>query len=405
MALNGYTKLSSSILASSIWQECNETRLVWITLLALADANGMVEASVPGLASIARVPLSACEEALRALQAPDPYSRNPDHQGRRIEPVNGGWLLLNHEHYRVSNDPQVRREYLRRKKQESRARELARDKSFVVTTREGFVYYAVVQDRVKIGFSKNPWARIKEQRTAAPSMQLAAIESAQFHQEAERHQQFASLHIEREWFRFEGALREHIERLRINDEAVNYESSTSTTKVQAEAEAEARSYPSDKNGGTDVPADDKKAGDGNAGDVKADDEKADDPPPKKRATHRGHVAGFCDWLCLPTKLRDQFVQTAGEDISTPEARAAVEARVLAWAQWVREKWHGREIGDTIWAFWAARWRERVGSTTATPSVTRHVTMPEAEAAPELTPERAERLRLIRAQVAQEWGQA
>jgi hypothetical protein len=79
--------------------------------------------------------------------------------------------------------------------------------------------------------------------------------------------------------------------------------------------------------------------------------------------------------------------------------------VLAWAQWVREKWHGREIGDTIWAFWAARWRERVGSTTATPVPTRHVTRPEAEAAPELTPERLERLRLIREQVAQDWGQA
>lgn len=393
MALNGYTKLSSSILASSIWQESNETRLVWITLLALADANGMVEASVPGLASIARVPLPDCEEALRALQAPDRYSRNPEHQGRRIEPVSGGWLLLNHEHYRVSNDPQVRREYLRNKKQESRARELARDKGVVVTTREGFVYYAVVQDRVKIGFSKNPWARIKEQRTAAPSMQLAAIESAQFHQEAERHQQFASLHIEREWFRFEGALREHIERLRINDEAVNYESSTSTTKVQAEAEAEACSYTAYTNGGTSA-----------AGDVKVDDVKVDDTPsPKKRATHRGHVAGFCDWVCLPSKLRDQFVATSGENISTPEARAEVEARVLAWAARVREKWQGRAIGDTIWAFWTARWRERVGATPAV-APTRHAVAPEADEV-ELTPERAERLRLIRAQLSQDWGHA
>jgi hypothetical protein len=394
MALSGYTKLSSSILASTIWRECDQTRLVWITMLALADADGVVEASVPGLADLARVPLEACEAALRAFQAPDPYSRTKDHDGRRVEPVEGGWMLLNYGRFREATDKDKRREYLRVKKQESRSR-------VVATTKQGYVYYAGSSTKCKIGFSKNPWARVHEFKTADPTIALLAVEAAVADVERERHQQFAELHIDREWFRFEGALIAHVDELR-RSTTVATDDRRST---QAEAEAEARSYPSDKNGGTDVPADDKKAGDGNAGDVKADDEKADDPPPKKRATHRGHVAGFCDWLCLPTKLRDQFVQTAGEDISTPEARAAVEARVLAWAQWVREKWHGREIGDTIWAFWAARWRERVGSTTATPSVTRHVTMPEAEAAPELTPERAERLRLIRAQVAQEWGQA
>lgn len=123
MALNGYTKLFSSILASTIWREPNHVRLVWITLLAMADKDGVCEASVPGLADLARVPIADCEDALRTLAAADPYSRTSDHDGRRIEPVDGGWLLLNHAKYREKMNQEERREYLRLKKAESRARQ------------------------------------------------------------------------------------------------------------------------------------------------------------------------------------------------------------------------------------------------------------------------------------------
>ena len=41
----GYTKLFNSILASTIWRADDKTRIVWITLLAMADKHGIVEAS------------------------------------------------------------------------------------------------------------------------------------------------------------------------------------------------------------------------------------------------------------------------------------------------------------------------------------------------------------------------
>lgn len=96
----GYTKLFHTIVTSTIWQESDQTRIVWVTLLALADKNGEVSASVPGLAHIARVPLPAVEAALAKLAASDPYSRTPDENGKRIEEIPGGWLLLNHAKYR-----------------------------------------------------------------------------------------------------------------------------------------------------------------------------------------------------------------------------------------------------------------------------------------------------------------
>ena len=96
----GYTKLFSSIVTSTIWVESDRTRIVWITMLALADRNGEIQASIPGLARLAGVPIPDCEEAIAKFTAPDQYSRTPDDQGRRIEKIEGGWALLNHAKYR-----------------------------------------------------------------------------------------------------------------------------------------------------------------------------------------------------------------------------------------------------------------------------------------------------------------
>ena len=82
-------------------------------MLAMADQFGIVEASVPGLADMARVTLEECQEALGELQSPDPYSRSSESEGRRIEPVDGGWKLINHGKYREKMGKDERREYQR----------------------------------------------------------------------------------------------------------------------------------------------------------------------------------------------------------------------------------------------------------------------------------------------------
>jgi len=95
-----YTKLFSTIVTSTIWAESDRTRIVWITMLALADKNGEVHASLPGLARLAGVPLEDCEKAVTAFLSPDQYSRTPDNEGRRIVKIDGGWELLNFRKYR-----------------------------------------------------------------------------------------------------------------------------------------------------------------------------------------------------------------------------------------------------------------------------------------------------------------
>jgi hypothetical protein len=118
-----FTKLFSSITASTIWAAPDSTRIVWITMLAMADQHGRVWASVPGLANIARVSIEACENAIVELQAPDKYSRTKDNEGRRIEPIDGGWRLLNYAKYRAIRDEESIKESKRRYINERRERE------------------------------------------------------------------------------------------------------------------------------------------------------------------------------------------------------------------------------------------------------------------------------------------
>lgn len=100
-----YNRLFSKILDSSIWLESKETRIVWFTLLAAMDQNGYAHFSaIENLALRARVTVEEATEAVRILMSPDPQSANPAHEGRRIERVPGGFIVLNAaEHRKIAS--------------------------------------------------------------------------------------------------------------------------------------------------------------------------------------------------------------------------------------------------------------------------------------------------------------
>jgi hypothetical protein len=98
-------------------------RIVWVTMMALADKDGIVWASVPGLAQQAKVGLQDCQNAIDLFLQPDSYSRSKESEGRRIEEVDGGWRLLSYGKYRDMMSRSDRRDYWREKKKEARERE------------------------------------------------------------------------------------------------------------------------------------------------------------------------------------------------------------------------------------------------------------------------------------------
>jgi hypothetical protein len=122
----GYTKLFSRILDSTIWREDDKTRILWITMLAMADQDGIVHCTVPGLADRARISLDECESALVRFQKPDKYSWSRDDEGRRIKVVDGGWFLINHAKYRAFMSYEEQKEKTRIRVQKWRERQSLR---------------------------------------------------------------------------------------------------------------------------------------------------------------------------------------------------------------------------------------------------------------------------------------
>lgn len=127
-----FVKLFQGILDSSVWGEDSDVRIVWITLLAMADEKGDIHASVPGLARRAVVSVETVERALARFMSPDAYSRTPTDDGRRLVPMQGGWHLVNYEMYRSLRDKAARSEY--QKQWDKAKRPTGSDKSDTVPT-------------------------------------------------------------------------------------------------------------------------------------------------------------------------------------------------------------------------------------------------------------------------------
>lgn len=124
-----YAKLFSSILDSSIWELPPPVKVVWITMLAMADQYGEVHASVPGLAKRAGVDRETCEQALTVFSSPDKDSRSQEEDGKRLMVIDGGWRLVNHEKYR-------RRSSIEEIREKAAARQARfRERNASVTTR------------------------------------------------------------------------------------------------------------------------------------------------------------------------------------------------------------------------------------------------------------------------------
>lgn len=118
-----YNKLFSKIVDSSIWLAPDPVRLVWITFLAVMDEDGMVQLpTVANVAHRARIDMVAAEEAVRVLEAPEPSTATEDDDGRRIEKVPGGWIVLNAKKYRDMATREIQRESNRLRVARHRAR-------------------------------------------------------------------------------------------------------------------------------------------------------------------------------------------------------------------------------------------------------------------------------------------
>ncbi len=167
MKTRGFVLLWSALLDSSLWDTPAETRLTWITVLLLKDAEGQVRGTPESIARRANLPPDKVKHALKYLESPDPQSHTRTEDGRRLKKVDGGWYVVNHDLYRFSNE--AKREFWRQQKAEQRkiseAQKSAHDKEYRKRLRTASQQGAVngasqaVNDAHEIRDAPPPWKK------------------------------------------------------------------------------------------------------------------------------------------------------------------------------------------------------------------------------------------------------
>jgi len=108
-----YAKVFKSMFDGSL-RGRSEAQLVFVNLIATADRQGVVDKHFRVIADETGLSIEAVKNAILELESPDPESRTPDLQGRRIERLDDhrdwGWRVVNYLHYRGIRDEETRRE-------------------------------------------------------------------------------------------------------------------------------------------------------------------------------------------------------------------------------------------------------------------------------------------------------
>jgi hypothetical protein len=118
--MSTFSLLWGSIIHSSLWiRGTKDARLLFISMMAMRDSEGVIRSSFIGLADAAKIKPEECKVALSELMSPDPDDSSGVEDGRRVREVSGGWQIINHEHYQFSTES--KREAWRMRKAKQRA--------------------------------------------------------------------------------------------------------------------------------------------------------------------------------------------------------------------------------------------------------------------------------------------
>lgn len=127
--MHGYTPIFSKIVDSSLWDEPDFVVKIFISMLAKKDRDNVVRATAFNISRWARKSEEEVIEALRILSSPDTKRLEPqEFEGRRIEKVKDGWIILKGEFYQKLMMEVNMRAYKRDKQREYRSPEYAKSK-------------------------------------------------------------------------------------------------------------------------------------------------------------------------------------------------------------------------------------------------------------------------------------
>lgn len=119
-----YTKVFRSIYDGTLADNWR-AMVTFQQMLILADSQGVVDMTVGAMSRTTGIPVEILSEGIAALEAPDPASRSPDMEGRRIARLDAhrewGWFLVNFAKYRAMQTREEKNEADRERMRSKRA--------------------------------------------------------------------------------------------------------------------------------------------------------------------------------------------------------------------------------------------------------------------------------------------
>lgn len=101
--MSGYTPVFRTIFEGSLCGQWPYTA-GWLIFLSLADKHGHVDMTPQFISAITGMPLEDLQRCIDRFVQPDPASRTPDEDGRRLVALDPsrpwGWRIVNHAKYR-----------------------------------------------------------------------------------------------------------------------------------------------------------------------------------------------------------------------------------------------------------------------------------------------------------------
>lgn len=165
-----YAKVFTQIFDSSIADDY-EVRHVFEDLLKLCDINGGVDMTQSAIARRTNVPLEIVTRAIGVLSSPDPRSRSPEHEGRRLIAIDArrewGWIIVNYEHYRSIQNEAARRAYYRDAKRREREKKKKKNRGFPNVSFPGLGPSKFVDDGTEMGTTRMEEKIAREEDQAA----------------------------------------------------------------------------------------------------------------------------------------------------------------------------------------------------------------------------------------------
>lgn len=109
-----YGKIFRSIYEGSLAGQW-EALVTFQQLIVLCDNEGFVDMSLEAINRLTSIPIEILKKGILILEKPDPESRNPKEDGRRIIKIREsfGWQLVNYEYYSKMSQYCHRKQYMK----------------------------------------------------------------------------------------------------------------------------------------------------------------------------------------------------------------------------------------------------------------------------------------------------